>query len=170
MKYGFYCVLLLIVSCTQKENVNLPTLQDVQTIERTLIDFHRSLALYYGGEEKNIDSLFSSLFADTAQYVTYWGTTEPIEKTKERIRQARGLLGNYSYRMEIVKIQVFENIAYAFFILRQSYLLQQDTVEEYLPTTFVLQKENARWCVIHAHRSADLETLQQIMKRASKKS
>lgn len=165
-----FCCLLLCMSCSQPQESNISSLQESQTIERTLYDFHRVLARYYSGETINLDSVFSLVFVDTAQYVTYWGTTESIEVTKERIRTAHAHLRNYTYRLEIGKIFVTEKFASAFFILRQSYILQRDTIDEYLPTTFLFTKRNATWQVLHAHRSADLETLQQIMKRAARNS
>jgi ketosteroid isomerase-like protein len=75
--------------------------------------------------------------------------------------------------MESLRVKVFGDAAYAFFILRQQYTVDGGQLDEYLPTTFVLERRGEKWKIIHAHRSTDYETIQQYValqrQRAAKK-
>jgi hypothetical protein len=68
-----------------------------------------------------------------------------------------------------MKVKVFGDGAYAFFILRQTYSLNGNLMEEYLPTTFILERRDNRWFVVHSHRSADFQTVQQLMNVAQQR-
>lgn len=164
MKSTFLCILVLFVACsTQKKEAHEV---DLYTLDHLIRSFHQGLSDLYNHKTKNIDSLFSNFFADSSWYITYWGTTEPIELTRERIAQAIPFVHSYSYQIEIVKIQSFTNNAYALVLLRQMYGLQNDTVDEYLPTTYIFQKQQDQWKAIHLHRSTDVQTFERTISRA----
>ena len=68
--------------------------------------------------------------------VTYWGMTEPVDSTKTRLRAAVKGIKDYDNHLEGMKVKVYGDGAYAFFILRQTYALNGVLMDEYLPTTF----------------------------------
>ena len=111
----------------------------------------------------NTDSLFDKYFDKDVYYVTYWGITEPIDSTKSRLHRALPGIKNYKNRLESMFVKVYNDGAYAFFILRQTYFLNGIMMEEYLPTTFILERREDRWMVVHSHRSADFQTIDHLM-------
>ena len=108
-------------------------------------------------------------FGQDVYYVTYWGMTEPIDSTKSRLRHALSAIKEYDNRIESMKIKVYGDGAYAFFILRQTYTLNGNLMDEYLPTTFILERYGNRWKVVHSQRSADFPTIQQLMNVAQRR-
>jgi hypothetical protein len=159
---------VLLMSCSSN-NKQVPdsAANDVALIEREIADFHQMLARAYSGEGIKTDSLIDSFFDKDVYYVTYWGLTEPIDSTKMRVRKALLGIKNYENRIEIVQVKTYGQGAYAFFILRQTYTLNGIFMDEYLPTTFVLERRNAKWVVVHSQRSADFQTIQHLMKIAA---
>jgi hypothetical protein len=159
---------VLLMSCSSN-NKQVPdsAANDVALIEREIADFHQMLARAYSGESIKTDSLIDAVFDKDVYYVTYWGLTEPIDSTKMRIRKALPGIKNYENRIESVQVKTYGQGAYAFFILRQTYTLNGIFMDEYLPTTFVLERRNAKWVVVHSQRSADFQTIQHLMKVAA---
>ena len=111
-----------------------------------------------------------NFFGMDAYYVTYWGMTEPIDSTKLRLRHALPGIKDYDNRVESMKVKVYGDGAYAFFILRQTYVLHGVLMDEYLPTTFIFERRENRWMVVHSQRSADFQTIQQLMNVAQRHS
>ena len=68
---------------------------------------------------------------------------------------------DYSAHIEALQVKSYGDGAYAFFILRQSTKVDGTLLEEYLPTTIVLERRETGWKIVHAHRSMDYETFQQ---------
>jgi hypothetical protein len=157
--------LLLVAGCGQNKHENAfdTSKQDTQLIEKEIADFHSTLKKAYNHEGINTDSLIDAYFDPETYYVTYWGTSEPIDTTKKRVQDALPHVSDYDNELEIVRVKVYGDGAYAFFILRQNYKVDGKPLEEYMPTTFVFERRGARWVVVHAQRTSDYETMQQLI-------
>jgi len=162
-------LLLLLVSCVSDKKKTIDTASgDVVVIEREIADFHQALKRAYNGASINTDSLMDNFFGRDVYYVTYWGMAEPIDSTKSRLRHAVPVIKDYDNCLENVSVKVYGDGAYAFFILRQTYTLNGVLMDEYLPTTFVLERRENHWIVVHSQRSADFQTIQQLMNAAQR--
>jgi ketosteroid isomerase-like protein len=166
-------LLLLFAGCGQNKNDNAfdTSKQDVQKIEKEIADYHAALKKAYNHGDVNTDSLMDAYFDKDVYYVTYWGNSEPIDTTKKRIKMALPHISDYDNNYENLTVKVYGDGAYAFFILRQSYKVDGQLLEEYLPTTFVLERRGDRWIIVHAQRTSDYQTMQQLveMSRAREK-
>ena len=180
MKAGILVVALVLISCgkpepqVQKGQEQTPPSADAgPAIEAMISKLYAGMARAYNEGGIDTDSLLNANYEAGVLYVTPWGWTEPLDSTKARLRNAFGHVRNYSHRMESLQVKVFGNAAYAFFVLRQQYTVDGGQLDEYLPTTFVLERKEEQWKIIHAHRSTDYETIQQYValqqQRASKK-
>jgi hypothetical protein len=159
-----YLFLVLLISCNSKEQkVERNAADDAAVIEREIADYHQSLKRAFNGAAVSTDSLMDRFFDKNVYYVTYWGLSEPIDSTKKRMRSALPKMKEYESRLESVNIKVYGDGAFAFFILRQTYTLNGIQMDEYLPTTYVLERRGERWMVVHAHRTADFPTIQHLM-------
>jgi hypothetical protein len=157
-------LLLLLVSCvSDKKKTTASASEDAVMIEHEIADFHQALKRAYNGASISTDSLMDNFFEKDVYYVTYWGITEPIYSTKSRLRSALPRIKDYDNRIENLQVKIYGDGAYAFFILRQTYTINGIMMDEYLPTTFVLERRNARWLVVHSQRSADFQTIQHQM-------
>ena len=175
MKICLLLCSLLLISCTTKEKrepVPLPA-QDAAQIEESVSNFYSGLSRAYNGGGVNTDSLFDVFFEKDVRYVTAWGWTEPLDSTKARLRNAIRHVKDYSHHIESLQVKSYGNAAYAFFVLRQEYKVDDNPLAEYLPTTFVLERRGPDWKIVHVHRSTDYETIQQYValqqKRDAKK-
>jgi hypothetical protein len=160
---------LLLVGCgdgKKKENMYDTTQQDVKNVEKEIIDFHSALKKAYNHTGMNTDSLMDAYFDKDIYYVTYWGTSEPIDTTKKRLRNAMPRVSDYDNQLENLHAKVYGDGAYAFFILRQDYKVDGKLLEEYLPTTYVLERQGDRWLIVHAQRTSDYQTMQQLVAMA----
>ena len=163
-------LLLLLISCVSDKKKSAGSLpEDEAVIKREITNFHQALKQAYNGGAISTDSLMDNLFGTDVYYVTYWGMTEPIDSTKTRLRHARSGIKDYDNRIESLKIKVYGDGAYAFFILRQTYSLNGNQMDEYLPTTFIFERHENRWKVVHSQRSADFPTIQQLMNVAQRR-
>jgi hypothetical protein len=163
--------LILLASCvSDNKNTAGSMPDDVVAIERRIADFHQALKHAYNGAPMSTDSLMDTFFGKDVYYVTYWGMTEPIDSTKLRLRNASHRIKDYENRIESMKVKVYGDGAYAFFILRQTYSLNGVLMDEYLPTTFIFERRENRWVVVHSQRSADFQTIQQLMSVAQRRS
>jgi hypothetical protein len=163
-------LLLILVSCApDNKKTTDTTSEDVMVIEQEIADFHQALKRAYNGASINTDSLMDRFFGKDIYYVTYWGMSEPIDSTKSRLRHALPGIKDYDNRIESVSVKVYGDGAYAFFILRQTYTLNGVLMDEYLPTTFVFERHENQWIVVHSHRSADFQTIQQLMNVAQRR-
>jgi hypothetical protein len=160
-------LLVLLISCVSgKKKSSGDISEDVALIEREIADFHQALTQAYNGIPMNTDSLMDNFFDKDVYYVTYWGMTEPIDSTKSRLRHALPGIKEYENRLESMYVKVYSGGAYAFFILRQTYSLNGIMMDEYLPTTFILERRDNRWMVVHSQRSADFQTIHHLMEVA----
>ena len=163
-------LLVLLISCDSEQKKSLgDSSEDAALIEREIADFHQALQHAYNGIPLNTDSLMDNFFDKDVYYVTYWGITEPIDSTKSRLCQALPGIKDYKNRLESIHVRVYNDGAYAFFILRQTYTLNGINMDEYLPTTFILERREDRWMVVHSHRSADFQTIQHLMEVAKQR-
>ena len=165
-------LLLLVAGCGQnKDDKTFDTSkQDAQHIEKEIADFHSALKKAYNHADVNTDSLIDAYFDPETYYVTYWGTTEPIDTTKKRLRDALPRVTEYDNQFESLNVKVYGDGAYAFFILRQNYKIDGKPLDEYLPTTFVFERRGDRWLIVHAQRSSDYETMRQLVALAQSQS
>ena len=164
LKILLLLLLLIFVSCVpDKKTTPASVSEDAIKIEREISDFHLALKRAYNGAVMNTDSLMDNFFGKDVYYVTYWGTSEPIDSTKVRLRLALPGMKEYDNRIESMNVKVYGDGAYAFFVLRQTYTLKGIPMDEYLPTTFVFERVENRWVVVHSQRSADFQTIQQLM-------
>jgi hypothetical protein len=164
MKFFPLFLLFLLISCvSDKKKPTVSVSEDVAAIEHEIDDFHFALKQAYNGAPLSTDSLMDNFFGKDVYYVTYWGMTEPIDSTKTRLRNALHGIKDYENRIESMNVKIYGDGAYAFFILRQTYTLNGVLMDEYLPTTFVFERRENRWVVVHSQRSADFQTIQQLM-------
>ena len=169
MKFIPLFLLFTMISCvSDKKTPAFSPSEDAAVIDHEIADFHLALKHVYNGASMNTDSLMDKFFEKDVYYVTYWGMTEPIDSTKSRLRHALPVIRDYDSRIESMKVKVYGDGAYAFFILRQTYTLNGTLMDEYLPTTFIFERHENRWVVVHSHRSADFQTIQQLMNIAQR--
>jgi len=175
MKYWLFLCSLVLLSCSSNEKkvpAPLPA-QDIAQIEEKIGNLYGGISRAYNGGGLDTDSLFDACFERDVLYVTPWGWTEPLDSTKARLRNALPHVADYNYRIESMQVKPFGNAAYAFFVLRQNYEVDGSPLEEYLPTTMVLERRGADWKIVHVHRSTDYQTIQQYValqqKRDAKK-
>lgn len=163
MKIGILICALLLVSCGEQERQeqNLVQADQGPIIEQMVSRLYAGMERAYNNGGINTDSLISANYDEAVLYVTPWGWTEPLDSTRTRFRNALGHVKDYSHRIESLHVKVVGTIAYAFFVLRQQYAVDGGQLDEYLPTTLVLQRDEKHWKIIHAHRSTDYETMQQ---------
>lgn len=163
MKLSILFCSLLLISCGNKEarEPAQNSSQDDSRIEQTISALYTCLDKAYNGSGLNTDSLIDAYYDRDVRYVTAWGWTEPLDTTKTRLRNAAHRIKEYNHRIESMQVKSYGSAAYAFFILRQNYLVDGKPLEEYLPTTLVFEKRGSDWKIVHAHRSTDYETIQQ---------
>ncbi|MCX6133934.1 MAG: nuclear transport factor 2 family protein [Ignavibacteriales bacterium] len=166
---------LFLFSCgtpEKKEPATFPA-QEIARIEERISSLYAGLSRAYNGGSVNTDSLFDAYYEKDVRYVTAWGWTEPLDSTKSRLRNAVYHVKDFTYRIESMQVKPYSGVAYAFFVLRQNYRVDGSPLEEYLPTTLVLERHGPDWKIVHAHRSTDYETIRQYVamqqKRENKK-
>jgi glycosyltransferase involved in cell wall biosynthesis len=159
-----FFVIASLVGCDDRQKTNPydTSQQDEKIIRKEIADFHAGLKKAYNNGSINTDSLMDAYFDGKMYYVTYWGNSEPMDSTKKRLRNALPAVKEYDNQFENLKVKVYGDGAYAFFILRQDYKVNGHLLEEYLPTTFVFERRGDRWIVVHAQRTADYQTFQQL--------
>lgn len=168
MKNLLLILAIFSISCVSNEKKINNITEDSITIEREITEYHQALKRAYNGAQIDTDSLIDVYFDKDVYYVTYWGMSEPIDSTKSRLRRALPGIKDYENRLEGISVKVYGDGAYAFFILRQNYILNGILMDEYLPTTFVLERRGNRWIIVHSQRSVDFQTIQQLMQIAQK--
>jgi ketosteroid isomerase-like protein len=135
--------------------------QDETQIQDRIESLYAGLADAFNTGAVNADSLLDAYYTKDGLYVTPWGWTEPLDTTKARLRSAKLRIKDYQHRIESMKVKSYGNAAYAFFVLRQSYKVNDSQLDEYLPTTLVLERSGSDWKIVHTHRSTDYETISQ---------
>jgi hypothetical protein len=163
MKFCLLLFSLVLISCSAREEqkpASLPD-QDAGRIQERISGFYAGLSKAYNGGGLTTDSLFDVYFEKDVRYVTAWGWTEPLDSTKARLRNALRHVTDFNHRIESMHVKSYGDAAYAFFVLRQNYRVDGNLLEEYLPTTLVLEKRGSDWKIVHVHRSTDYQTIQQ---------
>ena len=160
--YFGVAMLFLLFGCSSDSNDAFEAAKnDKAVIEERIANYHDGLRRAFRGEEVSTDKLLDEFFVRDVYYVTYWGSTEPLDSTKARMKRLVGKVSNFESSFENLTVKVYGAGAYAFFIQRQTYTVNGQTLDEYLPTTYVLERRSGRWRVVHAQRSADFQTIQQ---------
>jgi hypothetical protein len=155
--------LVVLAACQQqdRQTEQLSALQQESEVRNRILSLHESLSRLYSGYVANVDSVMDRYFESDMYYVTPWGTTEPLDTTKSRIRNAVSRMSDYENNLQNLTVSVYGDGAYAFFVLRQNYTVNGYHLEEYLPTTMILERRNGVWKIIHVQRSTDFETMRQ---------
>ena len=160
---GLCCLLLL--ACNRRGDqpgtAARSTEQDEQTIRGLITSLNEGMtrALTTGGIDT--DSLMDFYYEKDIYYITPWGWSEPLDSTKSRIRRASAILRDYDNRIENLEVKVYGDGAYASYIFRQNSMINDMMLEEYLPTTVILERRGEGWKIVRMHRSTDYETFQQ---------
>jgi ketosteroid isomerase-like protein len=163
---------LVMFSCgktTTTDQGHETSLAETQ-IQAMVTSLYEGYARAYNEGGISTDSLIDAYYDKGIHYVTPWGWTEPIDSTKARLRRAVSLVKQYSAHLEAWQVKSYGDGAYAFFILRQSTIVDGKALDEYLPTTFILERRGTGWKIVHAHRSTDYETFQQYVALQTKSS
>lgn len=152
---------LLLMSCGSGEISPEDLAQQELEIKAVVYGLHASLDHAYSTQTVDTDSLIEHYYAPDTYYVTPWGNTEPLDSTKWRIRTTKSRIKEYQYSIENLRVRTFNSGGYAFFILRQAYAIDGYMLDEYLPTTFILERREEGWRIIHVQRTTDYQTIQQ---------
>ena len=163
MNRAYLLGLLLFVSCTGRD-AKAPmrsAAQDESLIKDMILSLNATLKKAYNGGGVNTDSVMDAYFEKNIYYVTPWGWSEPLDSTKARLRSAMPHIRDFDNRIESLDVKVYGDGAYAGFILRQTYTVDGRLLEEYLPTTLILERRGEGWKIVRVHRSTDYETIQQ---------
>ncbi len=157
-------ILLLIVGC---QNGPDPA-RDKEAVEEIIKGYHRVLEAAYQGRDADLAGAFDRVFDRKGRYVTYWGTEEPIDTARARAIGGVGKVTEYINMVENVESRVFGDGAVVSCIVRQEYMLNGYPIDEFLPTTYILERQDRLWRVVFTHRSADFETIRQQMELMQK--
>ena len=145
----------------KEQDMKMMAVQDESTVRNLIVNLHSDLKKLYNGKSGNVDSLMAQYYVNDMYYVTIWGTSETLDSTKSRLKAALPLIQDYENSIENLTAKVYGDGAYAFFVLRQEYSISGFKLDEYLPTTAVLERNNGQWKIIHLQRSTDPQTFQQ---------
>jgi ketosteroid isomerase-like protein len=137
--------------------------QDESAVRNLIINLHADLKKLYNAKNDDVDSVLGRYYVEDMYYVTIWGTTETLDSTKSRLKASIPRIGQYDNSIENLSVKVYGNGAYAFFVLRQEYTVDGFQLDEYLPTTAILEKLNGQWKIVHLQRSTDPQTMQQYL-------
>ena len=159
MKKILTVLAIVMLGCESKQQTDFA--QDEDFIKNEIVEFHGVLKKAYNGSAADTDSLYDAYFDKSTYYVAPWGTSEPIDSTKRRLKNAVPRVKDYDNRVEVMSTKVYGDGGYIFFVLRQEYTIDGRPLEEYLPTTFVMERRDGNWLVVHAQRSTDVETMMQ---------
>lgn len=172
MKTTLLLCALVMFSCGKNTTADQgrETSQAETQIQVVVTSLYEGYARAYNEGGISTDSLIDAYYDKGIHYVTPWGWTEPIDSTKVRLQRAMSHVKQYSAHLEAWQVRSYGDGAYAFFILRQSTMVDGKPLEEYLPTTFIFEKRGAGWKIVHAHRSTDYETIQQYVALQTKSS
>jgi hypothetical protein len=130
-------------------------------VEQVITRFHKALDAAYAGRGIDLGAEVDRAFDPNARLVTYWGVEEPIDTTKARMLNGVGNVKDYMNAVENIETRVYGTGAVLSCIVRQEYELAGHRIDEFLPTTYVLELRDGHWKVVFMHRSADFQTIQQ---------
>ena len=157
-------VLLACDSGKNKEqDQKMMAVQDESTVRSLVINLHSDLKKLYGGRVGDVDSVMAAYYVSDMYYVTPWGTSETLDSTKARLKASIPRISDYDNSIENLSVKVYGDGAYAFYVLRQEYSIGDFKLDEYLPTTAILERVDGMWKIVHLQRSTDPQTLQQYM-------
>lgn len=137
--------------------------QDESAVRSLIISLHTDLKRLYTSKMGDVDSVMAKYYVNDMYYVTIWGTTETLDSTKSRLKMSLPRISDYENSIENLNVKVYGDGAYAFFVLRQQYTVDGFRLDEYLPTTAILEKLDGNWRIVHLQRSTDPQTMQQYM-------
>jgi hypothetical protein len=137
--------------------------QQKETVEDLIKGYHRVLEGAYQGRDVDLAGVYDRVFDLQGRYVTYWGTEEPVDTARARAINGIGRVSGYVNMVENVESRVYGDGAVVSCIIRQEYRFQGYSIDEFLPTTYILEKKDGLWKVVFTHRSADFETIRQQM-------
>ncbi len=135
--------------------------EEQAAVEEVITHFHRALEAAYAGKKVDLAAEIDRAFDPNARYVTYWGQEEPVDTTRARMLAGVGRVRDYTNAVENIESRIYGEGAVVSCIVRQEYELNGHRVDEFLPTTYVLERRDGAWKVVFAHRSADFQTIQQ---------
>lgn len=161
MKYVAAVLAFLLCSCGSNQPSPDSLAQDEADIKTIVNNLHISLSRAYNKGGIDTDSLMDAYYDKDMYYVTPWATSEPLDSTKKRLRSALALIKDYSNSVESLNARSYGNCAFAFFVLRQNYVIDGHPRDEYLPTTLIFERQGDVWQIVHAQRTTDYETMQQ---------
>jgi hypothetical protein len=157
--------LVFLAACNagknKEQDVKIMAVQDESTVRNLIVNLHSDLKKLYNTKAGNVDSLMAQYYVNDMYYVTIWGTSETLDSTKARLKSALPLMQDYDNSIENLTAKVWGDGAYVFFVLRQDYTVNGFKLDEYLPTTAVLERVGGRWKIVHLQRSTDPQTFQQ---------
>lgn len=150
---------VLIGGCA--DDSSTPGPQDQAAVEKVVTHFHRALEAAYAGKNVDLAAEIDRAFDPNARYVTYWGQEEPVDTTRARMLAGVGRVSDYTNAVENIESRVYGDGAVVSCIVRQDYEMNGHRIDEFLPTTYVLERRDGAWKIVFAHRSADFQTIQQ---------
>lgn len=158
-QFLYLATLLPLISCGDPQPAAGP--EERAAVEKVITKFHSALEAAYGGRNVDLAAEIDRTFDGNARYVTYWGQDEPIDTTRARMLGGVGRVRDYTNAVENTETRVYGDGAVLTCIVRQEYDLNGHRIDEFLPTTYVLEKKEGMWKVVFVHRSADFQTIQQ---------
>jgi ketosteroid isomerase-like protein len=158
---------LLLTACTRSgddaTSIARSTEADAEAVRQLVRSLAAGMESALNGQAIDTDSLLDVYYDPEIYYVTAWGWTEPLDSTKSRLRRSIPRISEYTNSVENLQVKVYGDVAYATYILRQNQLVDGSPLDEYLPTTLILERRGENWKIVHAHRSTDVETIQQYL-------
>ncbi|MGH2567637.1 MAG: nuclear transport factor 2 family protein [Bacteroidota bacterium] len=145
----------------KEQDQKMMAVQDESTVRSLIINLHSDLKRLYSGRTGEVDSVMATYYVNDMYYVTPWGTSETLDSTKARLKVSIPRISDYENSIENLSVKVYGDGAYAFYVLRQEYSIDGFKLDEYLPTTAILERVSGAWKIVHLQRSTDPQTLQQ---------
>jgi ketosteroid isomerase-like protein len=156
---------LVLLACDSgkqhQEEQQIMAMQDESAVRNLVVNLHGDLKRLYNGNAADVDTVFARYYLPDMYYVTPWGTSETLDSTKSRLKTSLPRISGYENSLENLSVVVYGNGAYAFYVLRQEYQIDGFALDEYLPTTAILEKINGAWKIVHLQRTTDYQTMQQ---------
>lgn len=147
----------------KEDDKKMMMVQDESAVRSLFVNLHADLKKLYNGKVSNVDSVMAEYYINDMYYVTPWGISETLDSTKSRLKVNTPRIRDYENSIENLTVKVYGDGAYAFFVLRQDYSIDEFKLDEYLPTTAILERVNGGWKIVHLQRTTDRETMQQYL-------
>ena len=157
--------LVVLLACDsakqQQEEQQMMVVQNESAVRNLILNLHSDLKRIYGGSAGEVDSMIANYYVSDMYYVTPWGTSETLDSTAARLKAAIPRIQEYDNSVENLSVTVYGDGGYAFYVFRQSYMINGFQLEEYLPTTAILERVSGTWKIVHLQRTTDYQTMQQ---------